>query len=115
MRRRLAYSSNRIASRRAGKTRYEAGQFNPVRNAQERAAITHCNLRILGNHIGPLGRHRANARIINSQQEPLAVAIEALADAGELLATQRVKGVGNADKVRRSDGNVCIPNGVTKD
>lgn len=111
MRRSFAYSSigSALMPRRAGKMRYEAGQFEEVRDAQERASITHRNLRIRCDHVCPLRRHGANGRFINLQQEPLAIAVVALANAGELPSAEWVERVGDAHKACRRDRNVCIP------
>lgn len=90
-------------------TTHEAGQFHEVRDTQEPAPFTHDDLRIRGNQICPLRSHRANGRIVDLQQQSLAVAVVALAHAGELLSAERVERMRYAYKARRSGGNVCIP------
>ena len=100
-------------SRHAGQTRDEAGQFDEVPEAQKRTPIADGDLRIRSGHVRPLWRNCANGQLVNLQQEPLAVTAEVLTHASELPSAERVERVGDADKVRRSGGNVCIPNGVT--
>jgi hypothetical protein len=51
----------------------------------------------------------ANGSIIDAQQQPLAGAVIAFANAGELTARQRMERMGYADKLRRSSGKACIP------
>jgi hypothetical protein len=51
----------------------------------------------------------ANGPIIDTQQQPLAGAVIAFANAGELTAGERMEGIGYADKLRRSGGKACIP------
>src|SRR6267143_2563219 len=50
-----------------------------------------------------------NGPIIDTQQQPLAGAVIAFANAGELTAGERMEGMGYADKLRRSGGKACIP------
>lgn len=95
---------------RTGKTRHEASQFDEVAQAQERAPLADHDLGIRSDYVRPLRWYGANGRLIYLQQQPLAVPIEAFADASELLPAERVERVGDADKVRRSGGNGCIPN-----
>jgi hypothetical protein len=59
MRRSFTYASIGLAlmSRRAGKTRNEAGQFDEVREAQERTPTAHRDLRIRADHVRPLRWH----------------------------------------------------------
>ena len=95
---------------RAGKTRDEAGQFEEVREAHERTPFAHRNLQLGGNQVRPLRRHGANGQLINLQQEPLAVAVEALAYADQLPPAERMERMRDAYKACRSDGNACIPN-----
>lgn len=66
------------------------------------------DLRIRGGNVGPLRRNRANRAVVYAQQKPFARKVFAFADADELAASERMKGVSHADKLRRSDGNVCI-------
>ena len=88
---------------------HEAGQFHEVRDAQERAPLAHDDLRIRGDQVCPLGRHRANGLVIDLKQQPFAVAVVALAHAGQLLSAERMERVRYAYKAWRSGGNVCIP------
>lgn len=97
-------------SRASAKTSHEASQTHEVRNTQERAPFAHCDLQIGHSQIGPLGRHRANGRSIDLQQQSLAVAVVALAHADQLQPAERMERMRYAYKARRSDGNACIPN-----
>lgn len=95
---------------RARKPGDEVGQFDEVGDAQERTSITHHDLRIRGDHVGPLRRHGANGQLIDLQQESFAVAVVALAHARELLPAERVERVRYTHKACTSGGNVCISN-----
>lgn len=60
-------------------------------------------------HVGPLRRHGADNVIVDAQQQSLAEAVPAFADAHERAARERMEGMGYADKLRRGSGKVCIP------
>jgi hypothetical protein len=89
--------------------RHKTGEFNQVRDPEWRAPLPHDNFGIRGNHVGPLRWNRANGAVVDAQQNSLAGPVIALADADELPAAEWVEGMGYADKLRRSGGNVCIP------
>jgi hypothetical protein len=71
--------------------------------------LPHDNFGIRENHVGPLRRNRANGAVVDAQQNSLAGPVIALTDADELPATEWVKRMGYADKLRQTGGNVCIP------
>lgn len=74
-----------------------------------KAAFVRMQARLLGDvlaNVGPLRRNRANRAVVNSQQQPLALPVIAFANADELPTGERMKGMGHADKLRGSDGNV---------
>ena len=60
-------------------------------------------------HVGPLWRRGADNVIVDAQQQSLAEAVPAFADAHERAARERMEGMGYADKLRRGSGKVCIP------
>jgi hypothetical protein len=57
------------------------GKLNEVQSPKKRPLLSHDDLGIRGDSIGPLRRNRANLAVIEAQQEPLAGPIAALADA----------------------------------
>jgi hypothetical protein len=71
--------------------------------------LPHDNLRIGSGNVGPLRRNGANRAVVDAQQEPLAVPVIALANAGERSAGERMEGMNYADKLRRSDGKARVP------
>jgi hypothetical protein len=84
------------------------GKLDEVQSPKKRPLLSHDDLGIRGDSIGPLRRNRANPVVLEAQQEPLAGPIAALADADKLHTGEWMEGMGYADKLRRSDGNVCI-------
>jgi hypothetical protein len=92
-----------------GKTRHQTGKLQQVQDAKKCASLPHNDVRIRSDGVGPLRWNGANGPIIGTQQQPLAGAVIAFADAGELTAGERMEGMGYADKLRRSGGNACIP------
>jgi hypothetical protein len=58
--------------------------------------------------VAVLRRNGANGSVVHTQQESLAEPVIAFADADKLPAAEGMEGMGYADKVRRSAGNVCI-------
>jgi hypothetical protein len=89
--------------------RHKTGEFNQVRDSEGRAPLPYDNFGIRGNHVSPLRRNRANGAVVDAQQNSLAGPVIALTNADELPAAVWVEGMGYADKLRRSGGNVCIP------
>ena len=86
----------------------KTGEPHEVDNPKKRPAASHDDLGIRDRNVGPLWGNRANRAVVDAQQEPLAGPVMALADADELPVGERMEGVGHADKLRRSDGMVCI-------
>jgi hypothetical protein len=70
--------------------------------------LSHEDFRLRRSDVGPLRRNGANGAVVHTQQESLAGPVTAFADADKLPAAKGMKGMGYADKVRRSGGNVCI-------
>jgi hypothetical protein len=75
--------------------------------------LPHGDFRIRFAHIGPLRWHGAEALVVDAQQETLAGAVIALANADELPATEWMEGMSYADKLRRGINKACIPSYVT--
>lgn len=86
----------------------KTGKPNQVHNPKKRSPLPDDGFRVRANSVGPLRRNRANRAVIDAQQEPLAGPVIALADADELPTGERMEGVRDADKLRRSDCKVCI-------
>ena len=72
--------------------------------------LAHYDLRIRGNEIRPLWRYRANALIINLQQQPGAIAVKPLAHTGELLSAEWMERMRDPHKARRCKRSICILN-----
>lgn len=79
-----------------------------VDDAKQRPSASEDNFRIRTREVCPLRGNGANGPVINTQQQSLAVPVVALADAGKLLAAERVERMRDAHKVRRNGGSVCI-------
>jgi len=86
----------------------KTGKLDEVHNPKKRPLLPDDGFGIRGSSVGPLRRNRANRAVIDTQQEPLAGPVIAIADADELPTGIRMEGVGYAHKLCRSDGNVCI-------
>jgi len=84
--------------------------MHQVHNPEERPSLSHDDFGVRRGNVGSLRRNRANRSVIDAQQESLAGPVMTFADADEPLAAERMEGMGYADKLRRSDRNVCIPN-----
>ena len=91
----------------------ETGEPHEIHAPEKRPALPDEDFWIRGGYVGPLRRHRANCAVVNTQQEPLAFPVIAFANADELPPDEWMKGMGHADKLRRSDGNVCFLRRVT--
>ena len=91
----------------------ETGKPQEIHKSEKRPPMSDEDLKIRGYNVGPLRRNRANRAVVDAQQEPLARPVMAFADADELPPGERMKGVNHADKLRRSDGNVCFLRRVT--
>ena len=86
----------------------KTGQSHEVDNPKKRPPAPHDNLGIRGRSVGPLRGNRADRAVVDTQQEPPAGSVVALANANELSVGERMEGVGYADKLRRSSGPVCF-------
>ncbi len=86
----------------------ETGKPHEIHKSEKRPPMPDEDLRIRGGHVGPLRRNRANRAVVDAQQKSLARKVFAFADADELAAGEWMKGVCHPDKLRRSDGSVCI-------
>jgi hypothetical protein len=92
-----------------GEACHEASKFHQVHYREQRTFLPHGDLRIRLAHIGPLRGNGADALVVDAQQETLAGAVIALANADELPATEWMEGMSYADKLRRGSDKVCIP------
>jgi hypothetical protein len=94
--------------------RHETGELQQVHDAKKRPTLANDDFWIRAIGVGPLWRNRANRRIIDAQQKPLAGSVEPLAHTGELSPTQWVKRKRPAFRVLRRvlvgayvDGDSC--------
>ena len=102
-----------ISSPLRGEACHEASKFHQVRYREQRTFLPHGDLRIRLAHIGPLRGNGAEALVVDAQQETLAGAVIALANADQLSATEWMEGMSYADKLRRGSNKACIPSYVT--
>jgi hypothetical protein len=91
-----------------GQACHKTGECHQVRNSEQRPALSDEDFRIRRSNVGPLRRNGANGSVVHTQQEALAGPVTTFSDANELLASERMKGMSDADKMRRSGGDVCI-------
>jgi hypothetical protein len=96
-----------------GEACHEASKLHQVRYREQRSFLPHGDFRIRLAHIGPLRGNGAEALVVDAQQETLAGAVIALANADELPATEWMEGMSYADKLRRGINKACIPSYVT--
>ena len=89
--------------------RHETGELQQVHNAKKRLTLPNDDFRIRAIGVGPLWRNRANRRIVDAQQKPLAGSVEPLAHTGELSPTQWVKRMSHTHKTCQTRGRICIP------
>lgn len=83
-------------------------KLQEIIDAEVSACAAKHHLDIRSGEVGPLGRNGAKCAIVDLEQESDAVAVVALADADEELATERVERMGNTDKTRCWGGRPCI-------
>jgi hypothetical protein len=88
---------------------HKTGKTYEVDNPKKRSPLPDNDFKIRSSGVGPLRRNRANRAVIDAQQKPLAGPVIAFADADKLPASERMEGMGYADKLRRNDGKICIP------
>jgi hypothetical protein len=110
MRQNSHYTRSDLGTLGQGQARHETGEMHQVHNPEERSPLSHDDFGVRRGNVGPLRRNRANRPVIDAQQESLAGPVFPFTHAGERPAAERMEGMGYADKLRRSDGNVCIPN-----
>ena len=91
------------------KSLHKSEQIDEVSDAHECTAVPYDDFRIRGCQIRPLDRHRADGRVVDAQQEPLAVAVVALAYTDKLPSAAWMERMHNPHKLRRFRRNVCIP------
>jgi hypothetical protein len=101
------------SSRLPHESLHEVGERQQVGEPHEGAPLAEDDLWVRLDDVRPARRHRANAVLLDAQQEPLAVAVEALREADELSSVERVERVGHAHKTRRCVGRACILSRVT--
>jgi len=94
----------------SAETSYEARERHQVPDTKERALFADDNFRIRCDQVRPLPRNRANALLVDLKQQSRTVPVVSLANAGELLSTERMERMRYSHKVRRGDGTVCILN-----
>ena len=87
--------------------RHQAGKLQQIGHPEHRAALAEDDLQSGCHDVGPLLRHRANAILVDAQQESSPVPVVPLADADELLAGERVERVGHAHKARSCERRAC--------
>ena len=102
-----------ISSRARGEACHEASKLHQVRDCEQRTFLPHGDFRIRFAHIGPLRWHGAEALVVDAQQETLAGAVIALANADELPPTEWMEGMSYEYKLRRGSNEACIPSYVT--
>ena len=95
---------------RFDQARDQIGQRQKIHHAKQRPALAHDRLQIGRDDVRPLSRHRAEAILVDTQQEPRPVAVVPLADADELPSAERVKWVGDAHKTLACVRSVCSSN-----
>ena len=96
-----------------GEACHEASKLHQVRDCEQRTFLPYGDFRIRFAHICPLRWHGAESLVVDAQQETLAGAVIALANADELLPTEWMEGMSYADKLRRGINKTCIPSYIT--
>jgi hypothetical protein len=103
------------SSRLPHESLHEVGERQQVGEPHEGAPLAEDDLRVGRDGVCPARWHRANAVLLDAQQEPFAVAIVTLGEADELSSVERMERVGHAHKTRRCVGRACILSRVTND
>jgi hypothetical protein len=70
---------------------HHAGKFHQVRNQQERAPVAGENFWINADKISPLRGKRPYGAIVGLQQQPFALQVTSLANAGQLPSEKGMK------------------------
>ena len=109
MRRNLPYTSfaplRQIAS---AESINQMSQFQQVHNAEQRPLFTQDDLGIWSDNVRPLRRNRANAVIVNLQQQSHPITVVPLAHTSQLPSAERVERMRDAHKTHRCDRSICI-------
>ncbi len=93
---------------------YQSCEFYKIRNPEECALPSYDYLWIGLSEIRPLWGNGKDSRVVmNLKQEPLTGTVTPLTHPGELSPAERMEGVSNSHKARRSDVSVCILDRVT--
>ncbi len=87
---------------------HEQLKLQQVVEADERAPLAQDHVRILASEVRPLPRNGADDRVVDPQQEALAVPGVPLTNAHELPAAERVERMRYPYKVSLKDGKGCI-------
>ena len=89
---------------------HEPLKLQQVVEADERAPLAQDHFWILASEVRPLPGNSADKRVVNSQQEALAISGIALANAHELPPVERMERMRYPYKASLKDGKGCIPN-----
>ena len=87
----------------------QLSQLHQVPDTDAGAPLTQDDLRIRDNEVSPRSRNGPDLHVVDPQQDPRAGSVAPLADADELTSVERVERMRHPHKVRRSEGNACIP------
>ena len=87
---------------------HQSGKLQKIRHPEECATLADDDLGIGRDDIRPLPRYRADAIVVDAQQEPRAVPVVPLAYADQLPPAERVERVRHSHKTRRCVGRACI-------
>ena len=90
------------------------GEFQQVRNAEQRPTPAQNDLGIRSDNVRPLGRNRENCPIVILQQQHLPKTVVTLLYADELLPAKRMKGMRHTHKMCACDRSPCILKWVTR-
>lgn len=88
--------------------RHKAGQLRQVGDSEQRAALSHDDLGIGSDDVGPLPRNRTDCAVLEAQQQTPAGPVASFADTDGWPAAERMKGMGYQNMLRGSEGNACI-------
>jgi hypothetical protein len=97
----------------SAEARDQLRELHQVGDSEERSALPDGDLGIRYDRVRPLRWDGANSLGVDLQQEPLAVSVVPLGDAGELPPAERVERMRHAHKTRGSIRSICISDRVT--
>ncbi|CDM60133.1 hypothetical protein LPU83_pLPU83b_0137 (plasmid) [Rhizobium favelukesii] len=92
----------------ATKVFHHAGKFHQVRNQQESAPVARENFWINADKISPLRGKRPYGAIVGLQQQPFALQVTSLTNAGQLPSEKGMKWVRDPHKLLICAGRGCI-------